>query len=238
MRPSAASSTPRAAAVPAPAADPAPRAADPEPRAADPQPAAVGTGEPGPPRALSWLLLVGGLIGLAASFVLTVEKIALVEDPDYVPTCSLNPVLSCGSVMKTAQAEIFGFPNSLLGIVGFAVVTATGAALLAGARLARWYWLGLQAGATLGAVLVHWLVFQSLYRIGALCPYCMVVWTVTIPIFWYVTLHTLATAFRRPVAPVLARYHTVVLTLWFAGVTALIANRFWTYWSLLLDPRV
>ena len=27
---------------------------------------------------------------------------------------------------------------------------------------------------------VHWLIFQSLYRIGALCPYCMVVWAVTI----------------------------------------------------------
>ena len=38
---------------------------------------------------------------------------------------------------------------------------------------------------------MHWLIFQSLYVIGALCPYCMAVWAVTIPICWYVTLHNL-----------------------------------------------
>ena len=48
--------------------------------------------------------------------------------------------------------------------------------------LPRWYWAGLAAGTLLGTVFVHWLIFQSLYRIGALCPYCMVVWAVTIPL--------------------------------------------------------
>ena len=48
--------------------------------------------------------------------------------------------------------------------------------------LPRWYWVGLAVGTLLGAVFVHWLIFQSLYRIGALCPYCMVVWAVTIPL--------------------------------------------------------
>jgi len=46
---------------------------------------------------------------------------------------------------------------------------------------------------------VHWLIFQSLYRIGALCPYCMVVWVVTITVFWNVTLHNL-TREHLPVA--------------------------------------
>jgi uncharacterized membrane protein len=87
-------------------------------------------------RALAWWLLVGGLVGLVAAFVLAVEKYALLADPTYVPSCSLNPVLSCGSVMASPQAEAFGFPNPLLGVAGFAVVAATGAALLAGGRLA------------------------------------------------------------------------------------------------------
>ncbi|MEI8410760.1 MULTISPECIES: vitamin K epoxide reductase family protein [unclassified Kribbella] len=117
------------------------------------------------------MLLLGGLIGLAASAVLTVEKIAILRDPAYVPSCSINPVLSCGSVMTRPQAEVFGFPNPLLGIAGFAVVATVGAALLAGATFRRWFWLGLQAGVTFGAGFVHWLIFQSLYRIGALCPY-------------------------------------------------------------------
>ncbi|MEV6285272.1 vitamin K epoxide reductase family protein [Kribbella sp. NPDC051770] len=179
------------------------------------------------PRLLPWLLLLGGLTGLIASSVLTVEKIAMLRDPGYVPSCSINPVLSCGSVMTEPQAEVFGFPNSLLGIAGFAVVAATGAALLAGATLRRWYWLGLQAGAMLGVVFVHWLMFQSLYRIGALCPYCMVVWVVTVPICWYVVL-------RNFPVRVAVRFHGVVLTLWAVGVLALITEQFWPYWRTLV----
>ena len=189
-------------------------------------------------RGLPWLLLVGGLIGLTAAFVLTVEKFALALDPAYAPTCSINPVLNCGSVMDTPQASAFGFPNSLLGIAGFAVVAAVGAALLAGAVFAQWFWSALQVGVTAAAVFVHWLIVQSLYDIGALCPYCMAVWAVTVPIFWYVTLRNLdrgaPSAGRRQWVGVLMRNHSIPLTVWYLTVIALIAQRFWSYWSTLL----
>lgn len=189
-------------------------------------------------RSLPWLLLVGGLVGGIASFVLTVEKLALVADASYIPTCSLNPVLNCGSVMETAQASVFGFPNSLLGIAGFSVVAATGAGLLAGARFARWYWLGLQVGVSAAVVFVHWLIVQSLYVIGALCPYCTVVWAVTVPVFWYVTLRNLRRGtFTRPVrAEVLSANgnHVVPVTVWALAVAGLVIHRFYSYWSSLL----
>lgn len=194
------------------------------------------------PRALPWLLLVGGGLGFLAAFVLTVEKIALVADPSYRPSCSINPVLSCGSVMTTPQAAAFGFPNSLIGMGGFAVVAATGAALLAGARLRGWYWAGLQAGVLFGAGFVHWLIAQSLYRIGALCPYCMVVWAVTIPVFWYVTLRNLDAMAESLPLPVPVRravrtlraVHGVVLTAWFLLLAALILQRFWDFWVTMV----
>ncbi|WP_155344282.1 vitamin K epoxide reductase family protein [Acrocarpospora pleiomorpha] len=195
-------------------------------RLADP----AGTQDPFP-RLLPWLLTIGGLFGLAAAFTLAVEKIALLKDPSYVPTCSLNPVLSCGSVMSTPQAEAFGFPNPLLGIASFAILVTVGVVLVTGARPPRWFWLGLQAGVTFGAVFVHWLIYQSLYVIGALCPYCMVVWAVTIPLFWYVTLHNLR---RRPMARAIIGYHAVPLTIWFLTVVTAIGIRFWSYWSTLL----
>ncbi|OZD70498.1 Vitamin K epoxide reductase [Rhodococcus sp. 06-1059B-a] len=189
-------------------------------------------------RSLPWLLLVGGLIGLAAAFVLTVEKFALALDPAYAPTCSINPVLNCGSVMDTPQASAFGFPNSLLGIAGFAVVAAMGAALLSGAVFAQWFWGALQIGVTAAAVFVHWLIAQSLYEIGALCPYCMAVWAVTMPIFWYVTLRNLdrtgSKSVLRQWRNSMVRNHSIPLTVWFLAVIALIAQRFWSYWSTLL----
>lgn len=191
-------------------------------------------------RFLPWLLLVAGVLGTAAAFVLTVEKIELLTNSAYVPTCSINPILNCGSIMRTDQAEVFGFPNPLIGLAAFPVLAATGAALLAGARLRNWYWLGLQAGATLGAGFVGWLIFQSLYRIGALCPYCMIVWTVVIPTFWYLTLANLTRGRLGPRAQnnaltrVLVGNHAVILTVTYLAVVALITERFWTYWSTLL----
>ncbi|MDG9675810.1 vitamin K epoxide reductase family protein [Micromonospora sp. DH14] len=186
-------------------------------------------------RIIGWVLAVGGAIGAAAALTLTIEKINVLTDPSYRPSCSINPILSCGSVMSTPQAAAFGFPNPLIGIVGFSVVTTTGVAVLAGARLPRWFWLGLQLGVTFGLGFVHWLIFQSLYRIGALCPYCMVVWVVTIAIFWYVTLYNIH--HEQPFAPrasTLLRYHTVVLTAWYLIILVLIGEQFWFYWRTLL----
>jgi uncharacterized membrane protein len=202
-------------------------------RPADDQRSAAGRG-------LAWWLLTGGLIGLLAAFVLAVEKYALLADPAYVPTCSLNPVLSCGSIMASPQAEAFGFPNPLLGVAGFPVVAATGAALLAGARLAEWFWAALQLGVTAAVLFVHWLIAASLYRIGALCPYCMVVWAVTIPLFTAVTLRNLTAWAPRLPAPVNAAVavvrgrHSVLLTAWFLLIAAAITQRFWLYWSTLV----
>lgn len=186
-------------------------------------------------RGLAWLYLAGGLVGLAAAAALTLEKIAKLTDPSYVPTCSLNPVVSCGSVMDSPQAEAFGFPNPLIGIAAFAVVATAGAAMLGGFTPPRWFRLGMQAGTTFGVVFVHWLVAASLYDIRALCPYCMVVWAVTIPVFWYTTLDTLRTSERtRATGEALARFHSTVLTTWYAVLVILVLIAFWDYWRTLL----
>lgn len=190
---------------------------------------------------LGWIHAVGGVVGLLAAFTLLVEKVALLKDPSYVPSCSINPILSCGSVMNTDQASAFGFPNPIIGVAGFAIVTTIGMGSLAGARYRRWLWLGLQAGVIFGVVFVHWLFFQSLYRIGALCPYCMVIWVVTIPLFWYTTLHNLRAghlpvpARLQAVAGRATEYHGVVLTVWYLAIAALITHRFWDYWSMQLS---
>ncbi|WP_433273432.1 vitamin K epoxide reductase family protein [Pseudonocardia xinjiangensis] len=187
-------------------------------------------------RATGWVLAVGGAVGAVAALALILDRIALLKDPAYVPSCSISPLLSCGPVMASPQAELLGFPNPLIGLVAFPVVATTGVVVLTGAALPRWYWLALQGGATAGVVFVHWLIAASLYRIGALCPYCMAVWVVTIATFWYLTLHNLTTG-RLPVpdrcrgvAAGLARYHSTVLAAWFLVIAAMIANAFWPYW--------
>src|SRR4051812_36578146 len=143
-------------------------------------------------RASAVWILIAGVVGLAAALTLTLEKIEILINPAYVPSCSINPVLSCGSVMITPQAAAFGFPNPLIGVVSFTLVVVTGVLALAKVKLPQWYWAGLAIGTLLGVGFVHWLIFQSLYRIGALCPYCMVVWAVIIPLFVVVSSIALA----------------------------------------------
>jgi uncharacterized membrane protein len=143
-------------------------------------------------RQTAWIFVVGGIIGIFASIELIIQKIAVLSDPDFVPNCDINPILSCGSVISTEQASLFGFPNPVLGVIGFTIVIMFGALLFTGVELPRLMWLGLNFGALAGMVFVIWLVSQSLYAIGALCPWCMVVWSVTIPIFWQVTTDNLA----------------------------------------------
>lgn len=208
-----------------------PSKTDPTTGSTTPAPATAPRSEQG----LGVLLLVGGLIGLIAAVVLLVEKLALLENPDYIPSCNVSPVLSCGSVMTTPQAEAFGIPNPIIGIAGFAIITAIGAGLLAGARFAPWFWAGAQVGVTSAVVFVHWLIVQSLYVIGALCPYCMIVWAVTIPIFWHVTIRNLRAinTGRRAVSMVI-EYRGAILTAWFLIILALIASRFWDYWTSLI----
>lgn len=183
----------------------------------------------------AWWVLIGGVIGLLSSITLTVEKIELLRNPSYVPTCNINPIVSCGSVMVTKQASLLGFPNPLVGIAGFTVVVVTGVLAVAKVPLPRWYWTGLEVGLAIGAVFVHWLIFQSLYRIGALCPYCMVVWAMTITLLVVVASILLRpTLDDRGLLRFLFGWRWSFVTFWFTAVFLLILVRFWNYWSTLI----
>lgn len=186
------------------------------------------------PAASAWWVLIAGAVGLAASLTLTVEKIDLLLNPAYVPSCNINPIVSCGSVMVTPQASLLGFPNPLLGLVGFTVVVVTGVLAVAKVPLPQWYWVGLTAGVLVGSVFVHWLIFQSLYRIGALCPYCMVVWVVTITLLVVVASIAFRPAVQSGAAQVVYQWRWSIAALWFTAVFLLIMVRFWDYWSTLL----
>ncbi len=186
------------------------------------------------PKILPYILIICGTIGLICAFVIMYEKLQLLADPSYKPACSINPVISCGSIMKSDQSHLFGFPNPIIGLAAFPVLITTGVAMLAGAQFKRWYWRGLQIGSLLGVAFVTWLFFESVYRIGALCPYCMVVWTITIMTFWYVTLYNLQQEHIRlnpRVANFLQQHHFDILLMWYLVIAGLILQHFWYFFG-------
>ncbi len=187
--------------------------------------------------ASAWWVLIAGVAGLIASATLTIEKIELLLNPSYVPSCNLNPIVSCGSVMTTPQASAFGFPNSLIGIAAFAVVAVTGVLAVAKVQLPRWYWIGITLGTLAATGFVHWLILQSLYRIGALCPYCMVVWVATVSLLVVVASIAFGPngdGHSGVVVRELHHWRWSIATIWFTVVFLLIVVRFWDYWSTLI----
>ncbi len=142
-------------------------------------------------RPFGWFLVIAGGIAWIASFTLVLERVELYKNPNAVVSCDINSWISCGDVMKTPQAAILGFPNPFIGVVAFAIVVTTGMVLLAGARMQRWYWIGMQVGITAGMALVGWFWFTAVYTLAILCPYCMVVWAMMIPLFVFTTVRNL-----------------------------------------------
>ncbi|NDD52196.1 MAG: vitamin K epoxide reductase, partial [Actinobacteria bacterium] len=69
-------------------------------------------------------LLIAGVTGFLASFILTIDKFKVLKDAGFTPSCNINASLNCKSVMLSEQAEVFGFPNSLIGIATFAIMIA------------------------------------------------------------------------------------------------------------------
>ena len=187
-----------------------------------------------------WLLLIGGAIGVIASAILTNEYIHLLKTPDYRPVCNLNPIFSCSSVTASHQAHAFGIPNELLGLPGYAIVAAIGAAMLAGAKFKRWFWQAVNVGTLFMIGFTTWLQFETLYRIGALCLFCMIVWVVSIPIFLYTSIYNLREGHTGlppdwdRIKAFVIRHHGDILLSWYLVIILLILKRFWYYWSTLI----
>ncbi|MFJ6720400.1 MULTISPECIES: vitamin K epoxide reductase family protein [unclassified Streptomyces] len=185
-------------------------------------------------RALALLLVITGAAALVAAWVITIDKFKLLEDPNFTPGCSLNPIVSCGNIMKSDQAAAFGFPNPMLGLVAYGIVICVGMSLLAGARFRRWYWLTLNAGMLFGVAFCTWLMYQSLYNINSLCLWCCLTWVATIFMFWYVTAHTVRT--RMLPAPgwlrgFLDEFPWVLPVLHVGIIGMLILTRWWDFWT-------
>ncbi|MFJ6553439.1 vitamin K epoxide reductase family protein [Streptomyces luteogriseus] len=196
--------------------------------------APAGARTAGTGRAFALLLVVTGAAGLLASWIITLDKFKLLEDPDFTPGCSLNPVVSCGSVLESDQAEAFGFPNPMLGLVAYGIVICVGLSLLAGARFPPWYWLAFDAGCLFGVGFVTWLQFESLYRINALCLWCCLAWAATIPLFWYVTSFVVRQGFLPAPGAVrrfLDEFTWVPPVLHLGVVGMLVLTRWWDFWT-------
>lgn len=187
--------------------------------AVESQSPAAPTDAPSSDRKIGLFMAIGGAIALWASLVLTNDKIKLlqaeVEGESLELGCDLSAFVSCGDVVSSAQSAAFGFPNTFIGVVAFSALVALGVVLASGIRLPEWMWAGLQIGALGGIAFVTWLQYQAIFVIGKLCPWCMVVWAVMIPLFVVITARFTRNRFLRD-------WTALVISLWFVALAAII----------------
>ncbi|CAN5522446.1 vitamin K epoxide reductase family protein [soil metagenome] len=143
------------------------------------------------PWILAIFLIVAGAAGWWAAFNLTLDKFIAYEHPKAALSCDFSLIVQCTANLNSPEGSVFGFPNPLIGLGGFAAVIAVGVAILAGARFANWFWIAFNVGIVGALAFVVFLIRQSIFHLGTLCPWCMLVWSVTIPLFWSVTIRNM-----------------------------------------------
>lgn len=182
-------------------------------------------------RGLGLLLIVLGGVGLIASFALTLEYLHSLTEPDAQLLCDISLFVTCQPAMMSSAGSVLGFPNIILGLVCFTIAVVSGVILVAGIRLPTWYWVCLNLGLLGGAVLITYLQWFSGFQLRALCLWCMIIWTATIPLVALTTIGNLAQGRLGKAAAKVGRELTgwawVVVVVWYLAVIGLVLAGMW-----------
>lgn len=143
------------------------------------------------PKLYASLIGVSAIVGIIAAFELTVEKLNALANPGAPAACDINPLVQCGANLASWQGALFGFPNPLLGLLGWPVVLTVAVLIASKVSLPKWFMRAFAIGISAAFVFVLWLMYASFFQLGTLCPWCMVTWVATIPAFVLTWAHTL-----------------------------------------------
>lgn len=136
-------------------------------------------------------MLVGASLSLIAAFVLSAEALQLAKDPGAQLSCSVNVIINCATVAKHPTAELFGFPNSFLGMITEPIVITVAIAGLAGVIFPRRFMFVAQICYTLGFIFAWYLFYVSFFIIQAICPWCLLVTLTTTFVLFAITRYNI-----------------------------------------------
>lgn len=170
-------------------------------------------------------MLISSVLGLVASLVLSAEAFLLASNPAAVLSCDLSSKISCGVVAQSWQAQLFGWPNSFLGLIAEPVVITIAVAALGGVRFPRWFMVTAQVVYGIGFLFAWWLFFEAYFVIGALCPWCLLITVTTTLVFMSMTRvnvleGNLGAGVKRVLTPALRAWVDVWLSVLIIAVLA------------------
>lgn len=173
------------------------------------------THRPGTGIAVLWI--VTGVVAWVVSFLLYLEYVGQLTGAQPLVSCSISPIVNCGPNLLSPAGNLLGFSNSIIGVVLFTGPVFAGISALASpSGMRAWYWRVYAVLVLGGFLLVHVFAYRSVFEFGSLCPWCMVVWLMTIPLFWSVAGWTMrdgvwGTSAQRAGAAVLSWMPVIVV---------------------------
>lgn len=172
-----------------------------------------------------YVLIVFGLIGFMASVAISVEKADLLAHPKADIFCNINPLYSCSSVITSKQSKLFGISNEVYGLGLFGGILAVGLSTLAAAKPKKWFWQMFALIMSVFSVMILYLWYQSIFKIGAICIFCTTVWFSG----WTLTSALLTWCYDQKVFENLPSFTKPIL-----AFTRRHAVKVWLFWILLL----
>lgn len=137
------------------------------------------------------IMVVGAVLGLFASFTLSIEAVELAKNSNAVLPCDFAAALSCSTVGKHPTASILGFPNAFVGVISFSVMLTVAVAGLMKTRYPKLFMYLAWAGGVAGLVFATWMFLISVFVIGVLCPWCLTTDIATLVVLWALTRYNI-----------------------------------------------
>ena len=132
------------------------------------------------------LMFISSIVIFFASLELSIDSLKIARDGSVSGnlSCDLGGFLSCSSVMSHPTAEMFGFPNSFLGLVSAGIMITFAVALLMKVKFPRLFMFMAQIGYFGGVIYAFILFYISVTAIHFLCPWCLSVQVTTLIAFF------------------------------------------------------
>lgn len=188
----------------------------------------------------AFFLLLSGVIGLVASFILTLDKIKLLENPQFAPACSLNPIITCSAAMSSAQATTLGIPNSMMGIVIYTVLIVISGSIIIGVYYSRRIMGIMTYIAIAGFVFTNYLILQSVLVLHVICPWCFTIW-ISVPIILLSAFKLYEQRCQKKdmtqldrTTSLITKHALLIIGIWYLCLFFLLAFVFREYWVTIL----
>jgi len=179
-------------------------------------------------------IIVFSITGIAASLILSIEYLTLLKDSGTKLSCDLSSIVSCSSVMKSSEANIFGFPNPYIGLISYSIFLTFGVLMLLNDSFPKFLKRLALIGSFVGFAFSYFLLFASVFKLNKICPYCILSCVSATNIFFAMVIFSLnqeligiPEKFKGSIQNFITKgWYVPVIAVWYVVVVGMVVIKF------------